>query len=146
MDEQESNLGEAELRKDLNEDYYQDQMPTNFNLRHLSLSETVMKFFLTDKDLLADFMPLADQIMATNCLVERDIRIYKNIFDSMIIERSMRGGLSRRQHGKLDTARLYMHQLIDGCRKGYRGALVTERVYKVNRNDETQERKGALRR
>ena len=147
MDEQESNLGEAELNKDIKEDYYQDQMPVNFNLAHLSLSGTVMRFLGSDK-ILEDFKPLADQIMATNSLDDRNIRIYKNMFDSMILERSMRGGLTKEQHGKLDTARLYMHQLIDGCRKGYRGALVTElrRVYKVDRNDEVQERKGLLRR
>ena len=147
MDEQESHISEAELEKDMKEDYYQDQMPVNFNLAHLSLSSTVMRFLGSDK-ILEDFKPLADQLMATNNLDDRNIRIYKNMFDSMIIERSMRGGLSKEQHGKLDTARLYMHQLIDGCRKGYRGALVTElrRVYKVDRSDETQERKGLLRR
>ena len=85
MDEQESNLGETELEKDLNEDYYQDQVPVNFNLAHLSLSGTVMRFFGSDKTL-EDFKPLADQIMATNNLDDRGIRVYKNIIDSIIIK------------------------------------------------------------
>ena len=147
MSEEKFDPGQVELESDFKEDYGRDQSLANFNLSHLSLSNTVIKYLDADP-ILKDFKPLADQIMATNNLDDRNIRIYKNTFDSMILERTMQGGLTRDQHRKLDVARIYLHQIIDGCRKGYRGALVTElrRVYRTERGEQPQEKKGWLRR
>lgn len=98
----------------------------NSSLAHLTLSEIIMEFMNSDP-LLATLVPLADQICATNYLDDRGVALHKAMIDSAILHIKIYGDEDDQTgHAKLRTARQYLHSLIDGCRKGYRGRLATE--------------------
>ena len=103
----------------------------NWNLRHLTISETALKF-LDDDPNLHDLMPLIDQICSTNSLDNTSIELYRCMLSSKIAEKmAWTDEDDETGFGNLDTARMYLFQFLDGTRNGYRGKLATilKRVY-----------------
>ena len=98
----------------------------NSSLAHLTLSEKIMEF-LEEEDITKTLVPLADQICATNWLDERGVALNKAMVDSAILHIKIFGNEDDHSgQARLRTARHYLHQLLDGCLKGYRGRLATE--------------------
>ena len=134
-----------DFKNDYNKDYYQD-LPVNFDLNHLTLSETALEFFSED-EYLKLLVPLVDQISATNILDERGIDLYRNMISLQIntlmftIDEDDDDAFIR-----LNTAKQYLFNLIDGCYKGYRGRLATEtkRVYRTETGGEGKKRKWSI--
>ncbi len=134
-----------DFKADYNKDYYQD-LPVNFDLNHLTLSETALKFFMED-DNLKLLLPLVDQISATNILDQRGIDLYRSMISSqiytlmMVIDEDDDSAFI-----KLNTARQYLFNLIDGCYKGYRGRLATEtkRVYRTESSGDQKKRRFSI--
>ncbi len=107
-------------------------LPTNWNLAHLTISQITVKFF-RDRAILADLLPLVDQIMATSNLDNRGVDLYRCMINSQIIEIMLfTDEDDNKAFSALNTARIYLFMLLEGMRKGYRGALATElrRVYR----------------
>ncbi len=124
-----SDVGEIAEGYDQKSDFYGDMGGAplvSSNLSHLTLSETIMEF-MKKEPLLHPLIPLADQICATNLLDERGIALHKAMVDSAILRIKIYGDEDN-QTGQayLNTARIYLHQLIDGCLDGYRGRIATE--------------------
>lgn len=122
---------EHQVKKDYNQDSY--QMPVDFNLYHLTLSEETLEFFRSDENLCKVF-PLIDQIVATNYLDDRGVELYRSMVTSLIIDLQIFMDEDDEEgFTKLNTARTYMFMLIDACKRGYRGRLATEvrRVYRT---------------
>ena len=125
---------EVEEAYDVEGDYRGDRSrdtPVNENLHHLTLSDLALKF-LEKYPALAVLNPLVDQITATNYLDWNGAEYYKYYVDHMICTLQMGGfGETIEEYTAVDTIRAYLHQLIDGCKGGYRGRLATEirRVY-----------------
>ena len=98
----------------------------NSSLAHLTLSEKIMKF-LEEDPITAPLVPLADQVCATNYLDDRGVVLNKALIDSAILHIKIFGNEDNHLgQARLRTARHYLHQLIDGCHRGYRGRLATE--------------------
>ena len=98
---------------------------TNWNLRHLTISETALKF-LEDDPNLHDLIPLIDQICSTNSLDNTSIELYRCMLSSKILEKmAWTDEDNETGFGNLDTARMYLFQFLDGTRNGYRGKLAT---------------------
>ena len=103
------------------------------NMQHLTLSDIALRFFNKYK-VLDDFKPLVDQISATNWLDWNGCEFYKYQVDGLLLNLNMAGyGDTQEEARVLGIARMYLHQLIDGCKGGYRGKLVTEvrRTYNI---------------
>ena len=140
MGEQNESIGERELTRDFKSDYDDDlQLGTEWNVFHLSVSKVALNFFSKHK-VLRDFKPLVDQISATNHLDRNEREYYKYMVDGQIMELYKDGyGDHPDESRVINIARQYMHNLIDGCKGGYRGKLVTEvrRVYRSERSEGT---------
>ena len=138
MGEERESLGERELQRSFKADYNDDlQLGTEWNVFHLSVSKTALKFF-SRHEVLRDFKPLVDQISATNHLDRNEREYYKYMVDGQIMELYKDGyGDHPEESRVINVARQYMHNLIDGCKGGYRGKLVTEvrRVYRSERSE-----------
>lgn len=113
-------------------EYYDNQrdqgqeLPTNWNLAHLTSSRTAKIFFLSDP-LLKDLVPLVDQIVATNRIDERGRDLYRCMISSQIAEMMLWADEDDdTSFAKINTARLYLFMLLDGMKDGYRGKLATE--------------------
>jgi len=136
--EERESLGERELQRSFKADYNDDlQLGTEWNVFHLSVSKTALKFF-SRHEVLRDFKPLVDQISATNHLDRNEREYYKYMVDGQIMELYKDGyGDHPEESRVINVARQYMHNLIDGCKGGYRGKLVTEvrRVYRSERSE-----------
>lgn len=118
---------------DQHTDYNQESQArnANWNLRHLTISETTLKFLDKDPNL-HDLMPLIDQICSTNNLDNKSIELYRCMISSKILEKmAWTDEDDETGFGNLDTARMYLFQFLDGTRGGYRGKLATilKRVY-----------------
>ena len=139
MGEKSETLGDRELRRDFKADFDDDlQLGTEWNVFHLSLSKVALRFF-SKHNVLRDFKPLVDQISATNHLDRNEREYYKYMVDGQILELYKDGyGDHPDESRVINVARQYMHSLIDGCKGGYRGRLVTEvrRVYRSERSEE----------
>ena len=134
-----------DFKGDYNKDYYQD-LPVNFDLNHLTLSETAMEFFDSDERLKL-LLPLVDQVSATNILDDRGIDLYRSMVSSQIYTLMMTIDEDDDEAFiKLNTGRQYLFNLIDGCYKGYRGRLATEtkRVYRTESSGEGKKRKWSI--
>lgn len=121
------------------EDFGRNQ-PVGWNTRHLTLSNTALSFFNQHK-ILHSFKLLVDQIMATNYFDWNQAEYYKNMVDSLVNDLYIAGEGDDPEDSKIiNIARSYMHQIIDGCRGGYRGTLATEtrRTYRTVREGENQ--------
>ena len=120
-------LVKADSNIDKNEDYTREHQTrdTNWNLSHLTLSYTALKFFNDDPNL-HDLLPLVDQICATNKLDYRGIELYRCMISSKILEKmAWADEDDETGFGNLDTARTYLFMLLDGTLEGYRGELAT---------------------
>lgn len=116
----------------------------NWNLRHLTLSETALKFFDSDPNL-SDLAPLVDQICTTNKLDNSGIELYRCMLSSKILEKMAWSDEDDEiGFGNLDTARMYIYQVIDGTRGGYRGKLATILRRMYTRDDAPMKRKKIL--
>ena len=139
MGEERETLGERELQRSFKADYSDDlQLGTEWNVFHLSVSKVALNFF-SRHEVLRDFKPLVDQISATNHLDRNEREYYKYMVDGQIMELYKDGyGDHPDESRVINIARQYMHSLIDGCKGGYRGRLVTEvrRVYRSERSEE----------
>ena len=129
---------------DKNEDYTGEKRTrdTNWNLSHLTLSYTALKFFQDDPNL-HDLMPLVDQICATNKLDYRGIELYRCMISSKILEKmAWSDEDDETGFANLDTARMYLFQLLDGTLDGYRGELATilKRKYDVQEIPQTKKK------
>ena len=116
----------------------------NSSLVHLTLSDKAMEF-LEKNDITRSLVPLADQICATNKLDDRGIALNKAMVDSAILHIKIFGDEDDQTgHGDLRTARIYLHQLIEGCKNGYRGALATEsrRLIRTRSESSSEEKRG----
>lgn len=110
----------------------------NTSLAHLTLSEEIMEF-LREDEITKTLVPLADQICATNYLDDRGVALHKAMIDSAILHIKIYGDEDdQRGQGNLRVARMYLHQLIDGCKKGYRGRLATEIRRTIRTESESQ--------
>lgn len=121
-------------------------LPTNWNLSHLTISPIAIKFF-TDHKILNDLLPLVDQIMSTSKLDNRGVELYQCMINSQILEIMLWTDEDEDESFQaLNTARTYMFLLLEGMRKGYRGALATElrRVYR-REQDEAPKKRGWFR-
>ena len=140
MGEQNETIGERELQREFKSDFSDDlQLGTEWNVFHLSISKVALNFFSKHK-VLRDFKPLVDQISATNYLDNREREYYKYMVDGQIMELYKDGyGDHPDESRVINIARQYMHNLIDGCKGGYRGKLVTEvrKVYRSERSEGT---------
>lgn len=117
--------------------------PVNENLHHLTLSDLALEF-LENYPSLSVLKPLVDQITATNYLDWNGAEYYKYYVDHMICTLQIGGfGESFEEYTAVDTIRSYLHQLIDGCKGGYRGRLATEirRVYSRPSNQPPQKKR-----
>ena len=122
-----SDLEEMDRGNDNRTDYNQGSQGrnANWNLRHLTISETTLKFLDNDPNL-HDLMPLIDQICSTNSLDNRSIELYRCMLSSKIMEKmAWTDEDDETGFGNLDTARMYLFQFLDGTRNGYRGKLAT---------------------
>ncbi len=131
-------------QRDLQRDLKQ-QIPVPYSLLHLTLSDTAMEFFSRNPNL-HSLKPLADQIISTNYLNDQGVLLYKALVDSMIIKKKLQSNEDDQDgYATLDTARIYLHALIEGCKGGYRGRLVTEmkRVYSAE-SKEPKKRKWGI--
>ena len=133
----------AESSNDVGHDAQQPSgLPISYSLSHLTLSEKAMAFFESDP-LLSPLIPLADQIMATNYLSEQRMAEYKmRVTDAVTTIMIDMDEDTEEGHKKLETAEIYLRQIIDGCKKGYRGKLATEskRVYRSETDEQPQKR------
>jgi hypothetical protein len=137
QDPQEDQIEYYDNQRDLSQ-----QLPTNWNLAHLTSSRTALIFFLSDP-LLADLVPLVDQIVATNKIDERGRELYRCMISSQINEMMLWADEDDdSSFAKINTARLYLFMLIDGMKDGYRGKLATElrRVLRREVNPQPQRR------
>jgi len=134
-----------DFEEDYKKDYYQD-LPVDFNLNHLTLSETAIKFFSEDPQL-ENLVPLIDQICSTNCIDDRGRDLYRSMIMSQIIELQMwtdedddKGFI------KINTAKQYLFILLDGCLDGYRGRMATElkRTYRTETSEPTKKRRWSI--
>ena len=129
-----SELAEAARDSDVDADFGEDfNSFVESNMQHLTLSDITLKFFNRHK-VLHDFKPLMDQINATNWLDWNGCEGYKYQVDGLLLNLNMAGyGHTQDEARVLSIARMYLHQLIDGCKGGYRGKLVTEvrRTYNI---------------
>jgi len=126
---------------------YEYDLPTNWNLYHLTLSRIAVDYFKKHK-ILEDFAPIVDQIMATNKLDWRGAEYYKYMVDELILKLYISGyGDSTEESKLIRIARVYMHQIVDGCKEGYRGKLATElrRVYRRDAEQQTEQKRGIFR-
>lgn len=136
MDQQEQRYEEENVEEQYDRYYDQvagyDQPPTNWNLSHLTLSQTALRFFDGDPRLMS-LTPLVDQICATNLIDDRGRDFYRCLINSQIAEMQLwTDENDDTGFEKLNTARIYLFMLLDGMKEGYRGKLATElrRVYK----------------
>lgn len=128
---------QRDLQRDL-----QQQIPVPYSLLHLTLSDTAMEFFSSNPNL-SSLKPLADQIISTNYLNDQGVLLYKALVDSIIIKKKLQSNEDDQDgYATLDTVRIYLHALIEGCKGGYRGRLVTEmkRVYSAERKEPEKRR------
>jgi len=142
-------MGEEEENLAIQDEYY-DQMqdrdlqaPVTPNLIHLTISSTALEFF-EKHDELKDLKPLVDQIVATNHFDWNEREYYKYLVDDVILTMLMKGYGDTIEESKIiDIARTYLHQLIDGCKGGYRGRLATEirRTYSRSETGQSQQPK-----
>jgi len=141
-------FAQSELDADFNKDYGDDyDVPVEWNLSWLSMSKEAMMFF-SKHEVLHNFKPLIDQITSTNWLDWNGCEYYKYMVDGLILNLNVAGfGNVQEEQLIINVARAYMHQLIDGCKGGYRGKLVTEvkRTYRMDSGG-SQEKRGWLRR
>jgi len=136
---------EHQYKSDLEDDF---NLPVSWALDHLTHSKVALSFF-NKHQVLHDLKPIADQIMATNYLDWRGAEYYKFLVDGIILNLMASGyGNSQYETRVLDVARTYLHQLIDGCKGGYRGRLATEirRVFRTEINQPIPGKKGFFRR
>ena len=147
-DNSKAKFAQNELEADFSSDYQEDyEIPVEWNLHWLSMSKEALKFFHSH-EVLHNFKPLIDQITSTNWLDWNGCEYYKYMVDGLILNLNIAGfGNTQEEKSIIDIARAYLHQLIDGCKGGYRGKLVTEvkRTYRMD-SGQTQERKGWLKR
>ena len=135
---------EEDIQYDKHSDYGNElaSRGTNWNLRHLTISDEALDWF-KDDDYLYDFIPLIDQICNTNKLDERGIELYRCMITSMVAEKILWTDEDDQQgFDKLNTARIYLFSLLDGTKDGYRGKLATElkRVYKKQEQEKKKRR------
>ena len=127
-------LAEAAREADVDADFGEDFNGfVESNMQHLTLSDIALRFF-NKHSVLHDFKPLVDQISATNWLDWNGCEFYKYQVDGLILNLNMAGfGQTQEEARVLGIARMYLHQIIDGCKGGYRGKLVTEvrRTYNI---------------
>jgi len=127
-------LAEAARDSDVDADFGEDFGGfVESNMQHLTLSDIALRFFNKYR-VLDDFKPLVDQISATNWLDWNGCEFYKYQVDGLLLNLNMAGyGDTQEEARVLGIARMYLHQLIDGCKGGYRGKLVTEvrRTYNI---------------
>lgn len=127
---------EVDEYQDRRRDYGYD-LPTNWNLSHLTLSQLAIDFFAQHESL-HDLMPLVDQIMSTSRLDERGVDLYRCMINSQIAEVMLwTDEDDDKGFRALNTARIYLFMLLEGMRGGYRGRLATEvrRVYRREREE-----------
>ena len=139
-------LVKVDSNVDKNEDYTREHQTrdTNWNLSHLTLSYTALKFFNDDPNL-HDLLPLVDQICATNKLDYRGIELYRCMISSKILEKmAWADEDDETGFGNLDTARTYLFMLLDGTLEGYRGELATILKRKYDVQEVPQPRKKFL--
>ena len=141
-------FAEAERDSDLKADYGEDyDTPVEWNLHHLTISKQALKFF--DRHVvLHNFKPLVDQITATNHLDWNGCEYYKYMVDGLLLNLNIAGfGNTQEEQSVINIARTYMHQVIDGCKGGYRGKLATEikRTYRMD-SGQSQEKRGWFKR
>lgn len=141
-------LASIELETDFKEDFYEDyRLDTDWNVHHLSISKVALQFF-SRHDILWDFKPLVDQLSATNHLDWNEREYYKYMVDGLVLDLYTQGhGDNSREAKIINIARQYMHNIIDGCKGGYRGKLVTEarKVYRTESSIETPPKRGLFR-
>lgn len=116
-------------------------MPINPNLEHLTLSETVLKYL--DDPVLSQLKPIADQIIATNSLNDHKANYYKATIDQIILRIKILSDEDNiLPHNKLEVARFYLHNLIDGSVQGFRARLATETTRRyISQNDTRPEKR-----
>lgn len=121
------------------------ELPVNWNLSHLTLSDEAQSFFKEDPRL-ANLRVLVDQIMATNYLDRIRVNYYKAASDSLILKAMIFSNESDPIHEKLAVANLYIHGIVDGAFEGYRGKLATEvrKSYKVEEEEKERDRRWSL--
>ena len=136
---------QGDFEGDYKKDYYQD-LPVDFNLNHLTLSETALKFFSEDV-MLRNLLPLVDQICATNWVDERGRDLYRSMIMSQIIELQMWSDEDDDEGFiRLNTAKQYLFTLLDGCLEGYRGRMATElkRTYRTETSEPSKKRRWSI--
>ena len=136
---------QSDFEGDYRKDYYQD-LPVDFNLNHLTLSETALRFFSEDR-MLRNLLPLVDQICATNCVDERGRDLYRSMIMSQIIELQMWSDEDDDEGFiRLNTAKQYLFTLLDGCVGGYRGRMATElkRTYRTETSEPSKKRRWSV--
>lgn len=127
MEGEQAELERVDDNADKRRDYLGERQTrdTNWNLSHLTLSYTALRFFARDPNL-HDLMPLVDQICATNKLDYKGIELYRCMISSKILEKmAWADEDDETGFGNLDTARTYLFMLLDGTLDGYRGELAT---------------------
>ena len=148
MSDEPNKFAESERDADFNKDYGDDyDVPVEWNLHWLSMSKEALKFF-DSHEVLRNFKPLIDQITSTNWLDWNGCEYYKYMVDGLILNLNVAGyGNIQEEQLIINVARAYMHQLIDGCKGGYRGKLATEvkRTYRME-SGQQQGKRGWLRR
>ena len=146
MERERSELERADDNADKRRDYVGERQTrdTNWNLSHLTLSYTALKFFQEDPNL-HDLMPLVDQIVATNKLDYKGIELYRCMISSKILEKmAWADEDDETGFGNLDTARTYLFMLLDGTLDGYRGELATVLKRQYDHVEVPQQRKKFL--
>ncbi len=122
-----------------------NELPVNWNLSHLTLSDIAQTFFASDPRL-KDLSIFADQIVATNYLTQIKGNFYKAGLEAEVLTEMINSDESDPIHGALGKANLYLQNVIDGAFEGYRGKLATEvrRSYKVEEDEKEQDRRWSI--
>ena len=135
-----------QMNKSLGEDLsgVRPQLPIDYNLGHLTLSDTMLTYIDTHM-ILHPLKPLADQIFGTANLDKRAIAGYKMKIKRIIIRIKMDLNEDNpTEHHVLRVAETYLNSYVESCLDGYRGKLATEirRVFRQEREDPGKRRWG----
>ena len=121
------------------------ELPVNWNLSHLTLSDIAQEFFKSDPRL-RDLGILGDQIIATNYLDQVRVNFYKASIDELMLTEMINSDEADPVHGRLEKGGLYLQAVIDGSYLGYRGKLATEvrRSYRVEEDEKETDRRWSI--
>lgn len=133
------------MNQDVGEDLSRAQTPVDFNMGHLTLSDTMLSY-IDQQPILAPLKPLTDQIFGTAYLDRWGVYSYKMKVKRIILRiKTEIDEDNPEEHHALRVIETYLNSYIESCLGGYRGKLATEirRIYKQE-NEAPEKRRWSL--